>query len=243
MATIVTIQATDLITNSRADINTNFANLNSDKIETSVLDTDTALTANSDSKIATQKAVKAYIDAGANTATLTHFVNSPICPTGASRTINIASNTTAYFWNFILPFSITVNYLSFSAFSGGATDTTFDIAIYSNDGQTKYFEITTATSGAGGALETSVSSVLLPSGSYYIAMVPNTNLSTDGFYTTDMIENAWSNLNGYDLTSQPKLSGTKTVTAGTLPTTFNPVSDLTEIGATSGGWLPFRLDN
>lgn len=66
MATIQTIQGTDVIANSRADINTNFANLNSDKIETSVLDTDTTLAANSDSKIATQKAVKAYVDAGGN---------------------------------------------------------------------------------------------------------------------------------------------------------------------------------
>lgn len=66
MSTIVTIQSTDLITNSRADINTNFSNLNTDKIETSTLDTDTTLAANSDAKIATQKAVKAYVDAGGN---------------------------------------------------------------------------------------------------------------------------------------------------------------------------------
>jgi hypothetical protein len=64
MTSIQTIQATDQITDSRADLNTNFANLNSDKIETSYLDDDTTLSANSDTKIATQKAVKAYIDAG-----------------------------------------------------------------------------------------------------------------------------------------------------------------------------------
>lgn len=63
MASIQTINSTDVIANSRADINQNFANLNSDKIETSYLDTDTTLSANSDSKIATQKAVKAYADA------------------------------------------------------------------------------------------------------------------------------------------------------------------------------------
>jgi hypothetical protein len=66
MATITTINASDLITDSRAVINTNFSNLNSDKIETSVLDTDTTLAANSDSKIATQKAIKAYVDGGGN---------------------------------------------------------------------------------------------------------------------------------------------------------------------------------
>lgn len=67
MATITTINASDQITNSRSDINSNFSNLNTDKIETSVLDTDTSLAANSDAKIATQKAVKAYVDSGGNT--------------------------------------------------------------------------------------------------------------------------------------------------------------------------------
>ncbi len=62
MATIVTIAASDQISNSRTDLNTNFANLNSDKIETSVIDTDTAMAANSDAKIPSQKAVKAYVD-------------------------------------------------------------------------------------------------------------------------------------------------------------------------------------
>jgi hypothetical protein len=63
MSTLATIQATDQITSSRTDINDNFTALNTDKIETSVLDTDTALAADSDAKIATQKAVKAYVDA------------------------------------------------------------------------------------------------------------------------------------------------------------------------------------
>lgn len=67
MSTLTTIQGSDLPTNSRADINGNFATLNSGKLETSVLDTDTTLAANSDSKVATQKAVKAYVDAGGNT--------------------------------------------------------------------------------------------------------------------------------------------------------------------------------
>jgi hypothetical protein len=71
LSTIVTINASDLITNSRADLNTNFSNLNSDKIETSYIDTDTALAANSDVKIPSQKAVKTYIDTsgGANAST------------------------------------------------------------------------------------------------------------------------------------------------------------------------------
>lgn len=62
----VTIQATDVIATSRTDINSNFTELYDNKIETSTLDTDTALTANSNTKIATQAAVKAYVDAGGN---------------------------------------------------------------------------------------------------------------------------------------------------------------------------------
>lgn len=62
MATITTINSGDLISDSRAVINTNLSNLNSDKIETSYLDTDGTLAANSDVKIATQKAVKTYVD-------------------------------------------------------------------------------------------------------------------------------------------------------------------------------------
>ena len=66
MSTLTTIQAADLITDSRADINDNFSALNTDKMETSVLDTDTTLAANSDAKIPSQKAVKSYVDAGGN---------------------------------------------------------------------------------------------------------------------------------------------------------------------------------
>lgn len=66
MSTITTISSGALITASRTTINNNFSALNTDKMETSVLDTDTTLAANSDAKVATQKAVKAYVDAGGN---------------------------------------------------------------------------------------------------------------------------------------------------------------------------------
>lgn len=62
MSTLTTINASDNITNSRAVINANFLALNNEKIETSTLDTDTTLAANSDLRIPTQKAVKAYVD-------------------------------------------------------------------------------------------------------------------------------------------------------------------------------------
>lgn len=66
MSTITTIQSTDLITNSRANINDNFAALNADKIETDVITTDSTFTDASDSKLPSQLAVKKYVDAGGN---------------------------------------------------------------------------------------------------------------------------------------------------------------------------------
>lgn len=73
MATITTINATDKVGDSRTVINTNFGNLNSDKIETSYLDADGTLAANSDTKIATQKAVKTYVDGMADAFNLFQY--------------------------------------------------------------------------------------------------------------------------------------------------------------------------
>lgn len=63
---ITTIQGTDVISTSRTDINNNFASLNTNKIETSVLDTDNTLSANLDTNIPSQKAVRSYVDANVN---------------------------------------------------------------------------------------------------------------------------------------------------------------------------------
>lgn len=63
---ITTINSTDLITNSRTDINNNFASLNANKLETNLLTTDSTLSADSDLLIPSQKAVKTYVDAGGN---------------------------------------------------------------------------------------------------------------------------------------------------------------------------------
>ena len=66
MSTITTINGADTITASRTVINTNFSNLNTDKIETSVISTDTSFASASDAKLPSQLAVKTYVDAGGN---------------------------------------------------------------------------------------------------------------------------------------------------------------------------------
>lgn len=68
MSTITTLASGDNGSTSRGVINTNFSNLNTDKLEASYLDTDGTLAANSDMKVATQRAVKTYVDAEAGNA-------------------------------------------------------------------------------------------------------------------------------------------------------------------------------
>ena len=94
MSSITTLTGSDGVTtaNTMTKVNTNFANLNSDKIETSTLDTDTSLTANSDSKIATQKAVKAYVDAGGTASVTALRVLPYIFPIGAIYTATVSTN-------------------------------------------------------------------------------------------------------------------------------------------------------
>lgn len=74
MATITTINASDNISDSREDINTNFSNLNTDKLESSditgkedVSNKKTSLADNSDTFYPSQKAVKTAVDAKQDT--------------------------------------------------------------------------------------------------------------------------------------------------------------------------------
>ncbi len=181
--------------------------------------------------------------------TLETYFSQPWMPVdgGATADIFMGSNTTAYFFQFTLPAAMIVNSISFVEFEGtDAGASSFDLAVYSEDGQNKHFEVTTASFPAtlnGSQLcETAVDSVRLLAGNYYLGLVLNSNVAQIGYRGHNATQVIWEALNGFD-SSNPKISGTKTVTAGTLPTTFNPVSDLTELSFTQGGFLPFRLDN
>jgi len=62
MATITTLGANDTGSTSRTTINDNFTNVNTDKMETSVLSTDGTLAGDSDTEVPSEKAVKTYVD-------------------------------------------------------------------------------------------------------------------------------------------------------------------------------------
>lgn len=164
---------------------------------------------------------------------------------GATNQPFVNDNVTALFGALVVPFQITVNKLSFwlDRTSGSST---FDVALYSEDGQTKVIDITTANISAGTTqvVTTAVSSVVLNPGIYYVGFVPNGTTFSMSFacWNTASLSDA-----GFDdllnsVTSEPFLEGSiNPVTAGTLPTTINPVTDLTDSGQNLT--LAIRLDN
>lgn len=117
------------------------------------------------------------------------------------------SNTTGYAGAVVLPFGITVNKLSIENTATG-TSGTFDIGVYSQDGQTKHIDITTASIAGAQITTTAVSSVALTAGVYYVVVVPNSS--------ADSTFNVWQSLpnNGMDgISSEPVTAGTLTVSA------------------------------
>ena len=140
-------------------------------------------------------------------------------------------NTTARGFLFFLPVTIVVNKISIRT-DTVTTAGVVDIAIYSLDGQTKHFEVTTASLAVGDTIyTTAVSAVTLTPGLYYIFAVPN------GTMNLGLVCEAEDNF--FNVASEPKSSGTLTVTAGTLPATFVD-GDIT---AANRQGPCFRLDN
>ena len=152
--------------------------------------------------------------------------------------MNVAGNTTGFTAGFQLSNRITINKISFSV---GTINTsgTFKFGIYSANGQTRYCNETSATISAGGLYTHTLAAALtLPVGVYYFVVVP--------IGTADLVMNTWQELNtaGNQLSGvsgEPVQRGTQTVTAGTLPVTFNPITGVTN---SSTGKLPVvRFDN
>lgn len=163
---------------------------------------------------------------------------------GATNQPFINDNTYALFGALVVPLKITVNKLSFWLSRTSGT-TSFDIALYTEDGQTKVIDITTASISAGAAqvVTTAVSSVVLVPGVYYVGVVANGttfNMNLACWATASRADAGFEDIfNG--VSSEPFLEGSATVTAATLPATFNPTTDLTDSG--DDLTLAIRLDN
>jgi hypothetical protein len=156
---------------------------------------------------------------------------------GTGSSLAFSNNTTAYFSRLHVTAEIVVNLLSIKTSGAPSVASTFDVAIYAEDGQSKVIpDLTTASaSGSNTTYGTSVSAVRLPPGEYYVGIVANSG-------TASLSLRAWTNL-GSSMIDQPagKYANvwSKTVTAGTLPATINPAA---ETESTSVHGLMIRLD-
>lgn len=137
---------------------------------------------------------------------------------------DITNNTTAHLGMAHTSNGITVNRVTIRSGAAAVTPGTVDIAIYSEDGQTKIFEFETGTISATYTYQTITITpeVYLPAGAYYIAIVGNGSVSASFTGWKSPLDD-----DTYALTGGKVTSGYMTVSAGTLPTSFNPVTDIT----------------
>lgn len=144
----------------------------------------------------------------------------------------ISTNTAMSVGLVNLPSPITANKISFYVDSVSVAGV-LKLAMFSEDGLTVYFSVSTASISASGVKTTALSSVVLPSGNYYIAILPTTtaNISPVFFVgDADLLD---------VVSGETPIEGTLTVTANTIPVTITPTS----ISHSDNHTLYFRLDN
>lgn len=150
--------------------------------------------------------------------------------------ITLSVNTTMFLGQVVIPQDMIVNQVSVLVSAVGGGDT-IDITLYSNDGRTRFFSVTSAAVAGTGPLNTAVPGVFVPAGSYYIAVNPNTGGTTAlQFYDTENLP-AWLPLINGTIANKAVIEGTLTITAGTPPATVTP-SAITS----TEGTVAFRLD-
>lgn len=164
---------------------------------------------------------------------------APAYPNSAHTNLAISDATTASVGLINIPNQIIVNKVSFKT-NTVTSAATLDISLYSEDGQTRLFSVTTASVDTSGKIfTTAVSSVTLRPGNYYLMVngndSPNLQVLT---WTNNSPFGATDGLNG-DIASEPILSGTLAITAGTPPSTISPTG-ITEADSKT---LTVRLDN
>lgn len=252
MTVITTINGTDLISDSRTTINTNFSNLNTGKAElasptftgTPTLPTGTIAVTQAPLDNSTKVATTAYVNNATSVGTCLTMIPTPAYPLGVSgggttttTTNNLTGNTTGRVYQLVIPLTITVNSISVYVDSVG-TAGTYKLGLYAENGQSQIFNVTTASITNGGIKKTTTTPTTVAAGVYYLVLVPvSTSNVTFGVWVFD--QGVWSSLN--NPSSQPVLQGNLTVTASTLPTTFTP-SSISAISNDSVSAI-IRLDN
>lgn len=230
---------TQSLTNKTLNDDTNTIRANSLKSATTTISVDSAtapvtgqvLTATSDTT-ATWQTITSGGSTNCQLLFPSYYLN------GSYTDYATTTNTTARFFKFNIYNNITVNSLTFRS-STVTTPGTVKFGFYSEDGQTKLLEVTSATINTSTTYKLSLgSSLSLTPGSYYLVVLPQSTFNGQIIsyaHFNDTVSVYFNNPS-----SEPVLFGTKSVTANTLPTTFNPVSDIT---STISLCPIIRLDN
>lgn len=150
---------------------------------------------------------------------------------------DLTDNTIAHVGMICTSHGIIANKMTFRSGGSAVTPGTVKIGIYSEDGQEKLLEETSATISTTYTYQTiSLATPLyLPAGVYYIVIVSVSTTSASFMGWKSPLDD-----DTYVVTGGKVTSGYMTVTAGTLPATFDPVSDVTFAHNRS---LVIRLDN
>jgi hypothetical protein len=171
--------------------------------------------------------------------TMRSFMPMPIGGFQASASMNTGSliaNTTAKFFTFHIPVQITFSV--FEVYETSAGSGTIDVVIYSEDGQTQVASFTFTVTGSSGAPQkyNIPQNITLPPGNYIWGWVTNGGADSITFRRWEV------NLHGLQsgVGGCPVYHGTKTVTAGTMPTTVDPTVDITTADDTA---VALRFDN
>lgn len=157
---------------------------------------------------------------------------------GAIVQKTLSVNTTLSLGQVIVPTKIVANSISF--IMGAVTVAgVAKICLFSEDGQTQIFSVSTASiSASNTVVTTALSAVTINAGVYWIAFMPTgtANINPPVFDVDTAISN---NALRNTVSGKPIIEGVLTVTANTMPATITPTSVTVQTQST----LIFRLDN
>ncbi len=158
-------------------------------------------------------------------------------PTNSISGISLNINTRLNFGLVTIYEAIDVNKITIA--TGLPTvNGTLKVAMFSADGSTKLFEVTTTTITASGAITTTLSATTtLLAGKYYIAVLP-VGTADMTIFTYLPVSNSFSPFDS--VSGKVHYSGYKTVTASTMPSTLDPITSVT---ADQQSCIVCRLDN
>lgn len=166
--------------------------------------------------------------------TVTTISPAPQHPGEGNVNVQQTSSTAMRVVLLSFPFSINATQITYNVSAVGAAGT-LKIALYTADGATKVFEVTTASISTTGIKTTTFSSTPIAAGNYYLGFCLGS--STDMSLTvwdTGVIVNPVFNPSGKAI-----VGGNVTITANTIPSTISP----TAITASNTTSLIARFDN